>query len=175
MEYSQHSVQFFTAVCYDWLKLLEVNEAKQIIISALRNRVEKGEIKVCAYVIMPNHIHLIWRIQNGYSLEEVQRDFLKFTARELLSMIKRENGERGLEELYVGLKDRKFQVWKRNSMSIDLLHEWFFRQKFNYLHENPCQPHWQLTEHEEDYKYSSARYYTTGEDEFGFLTHHAEI
>ena len=80
-----------------------------------------------------------------------------------------------MEDLYVGLKDRKFQVWKRNSMSIDLIHEWFFRQKFNYLHENPCQAHWRLAEHEEDYKYSSAKYYTTGEDEFDFLTHHAEI
>jgi len=42
------------------------------------------------------------------------------------------------------LKCRIFQIWKRNSMSIDLVHEWFFKQKFEYLHNNPCQPHWQL-------------------------------
>ncbi len=55
------------------------------------------------------------------------------------------------------LKDRAFQVWKRNSMSIDLIHDWFFKQKFEYL------------------KYSSAHFYECGEDEFGFLTHHSEI
>ena len=60
-------------------------------------------------------------------------------------------------------------------MSIDLVHEWFFKQKFDYLHENPCQPHWQLAELPEDYKYSSARFYEDGVDEFGFLTHHSEI
>jgi hypothetical protein len=73
------------------------------------------------------------------------------------------------------LKDRTFQIWKRNSMSIDLIHEWFFKQKFEYLHNNPCQPHWQLATLSEDYKYSSASFYDTGEDRFGFLTHHSEI
>ena len=73
------------------------------------------------------------------------------------------------------LKDRTFQVWKRNSMSIDLIHDWFFKQKFEYLHNNPCQPHWQLATLFEDYKYSSASFYDTGEDRFGFLAHHSEI
>jgi len=73
------------------------------------------------------------------------------------------------------VKDRAFQVWKRNSMSIDLIHDWFFKQKFEYLHNNPCQPHWQLATLFEDYKYSSASFYDTGEDRFGFLTHHSEI
>jgi hypothetical protein len=73
------------------------------------------------------------------------------------------------------LKDRTFQIWKRNSMSIDLIHEWFFEQKFEYLHNNPCQPHWQLATLSEDYKYNSASFYDTGEDRFGFLTHYSEI
>jgi hypothetical protein len=105
----------------------------------------------------------------------VQRDFLKFAAKEILSLIERKKGELGKEELFVGLKDRKYQVWKRNSMSVDLIHERFFKQKFDYLHENPCQPHWQLATRAEDYKFSSARFYDTGEDEFGFLCHDSEI
>ena len=169
------SLQFFTAVCYEWLKLLEDDEVKHIIVEALRKRVLNGQVKVCEFVIMPNHIHLIWRIQNGFKLEEAQRDFLKFTAKEIMNRLRLQKGEEGLEEIYVGLKDRKYQVWKRNSMSIDLIHEWFFKQKFDYLHENPCQPHWQLAEQPEDYKYSSASFYEEGKDEFGFLTHHVEI
>ncbi len=175
MQVEQNPVQFFTAVCHEWLKLLEEDEAKEIIMEALRYRVQKGHVKVCAFVIMPNHIHLIWRIQNGHLLENIQRDFLKFTARELMNLIRCKKGEQGLEELFVELKDRQFQVWKRNSMSIDLIHEWFFRQKFEYLHNNPCQPHWLLAEIPEDYKYSSAKYYECSHDEFEFLTHHTEI
>ena len=124
---------------------------------------------------MPNHIHLIWRVQNGYNLEDVQRDFLKYTAKELIALLKRKEGELGLEKLFVGLKDRTLQVWKRNSMSIDLVHEWFFNQKFDYLHNNPCQPHWNLAERPEEYRYSSARYYEDGIDEFGLITHFSKI
>ncbi|MBS1508916.1 MAG: transposase [Bacteroidetes bacterium] len=170
-----HHVQFFTAVCYDWICLLETDESKEIIIEALQYQVRAGHVKVAAFVIMPNHLHLIWRIQNTYNLEDVQRDFLKFTAKRLLKVIRDKKGEQELEQLFVGLKDRRFQVWKRNSLSVDLIHDWFFRQKFDYLHNNPCQPHWQLASLPEDYKYSSACFYETGVNEFGFLTHYDEI
>lgn len=171
----KNPLQFFTAVCNNWLHLLKDDSCKQIIVDALAVRVRKGHIKVAAFVVMPNHIHLIWRVQNAYQLQDVQRDFLKFTSKEIIHKIKAKGGELALESIYVGLRDRKYQVWKRNSMSIDLVHEWFFKQKFDYLHHNPCQPHWQLSLQPEDYKYSSARFYETGDDEFGFLTHHSEI
>ena len=110
-----------------------------------------------------------------FRLEEVQRDFLKFTARAILNLLRAEKGVQGLEELYVGLRDRKYQVWKRNSLSIDLIHDWFFKQKFEYLHENPRQPHWQLTTRPEEYRCSSARFYEIGVDEFDFLCHYEKI
>jgi REP element-mobilizing transposase RayT len=87
MKLERHHVQFFTAVCNDWLLLLESDEAKDIVVNALHYQVKVGHVKVAAFVIMPNHLHLIWRIQNECRLEDVQRDFLKFTARELLRLI----------------------------------------------------------------------------------------
>jgi putative transposase len=59
MRLERHHVQFFTAVCNDWLPLLESDEAKEIIVKALRYQVEVGHVKVAAFVIMPNHIHVI--------------------------------------------------------------------------------------------------------------------
>jgi REP element-mobilizing transposase RayT len=32
---------------------------------------------------MPNHIHLVWRINEKCLLEDVQRDFLKYTAQQI--------------------------------------------------------------------------------------------
>ena len=175
MEYAKHPVQFFTAVCNDWQKLLAGDDYKQIIIDALKFRIVRDEVKVGAYVIMPNHIHIIWRIQNDYKLEDIQRDFLKFTAKSIIDKIKIEKGERELESLYVGLKDRKYQVWKRNSMSIDLTSEKFFKQKLEYIHNNPCQPHWNLVNYPFDYRFSSAQFYEFGEDEFKIMTHADEL
>ena len=68
-------------------------------------------------------------------------------------------------------KDRRYQFWERNSLSIDLYTYEMFIQKMEYIHNNPLQEKWQLCEHPEDYQYSSARFYETGIDNWGFLTH----
>jgi hypothetical protein len=46
-------------------------------------------------------------------------------------------------------------------------------QKLDYIHNNPLQPKWTLAMHPEDYRYSSARYYQTGEDEFELISHYS--
>ena len=105
----------------------------------------------------------------------MQRDYLKFTAKQIIERIKVNGGEEELESIYVGLKDRRLQVWKRNSMTIDLISQKFLKQKLQYIHSNPCQPRWTLVEHPVDYRFSSAKFYETGEDEFGLLTHFEDI
>ena len=47
-------------------------------------------------------------------------------------------------------------------------------QKLNYSHNNPLQDHWKLADSPENYKWSSAKFYETGIDEFGFLTHYLD-
>jgi len=42
-------------------------------------------------------------------------------------------------------------------------------QKLEYIHRNPVKAG--ICEFPEDYKYSSAKFYLTGIDDFGFLTH----
>ncbi|WP_152266579.1 hypothetical protein [Agriterribacter humi] len=42
-------------------------------------------------------------------------------------------------------------------------------QKLQYIHDNPLAEHWQLTDDPVKYYYSSAKYYETGIDDFGFL------
>ncbi len=46
----------------------------------------------------------------------------------------------------------------------------------DYMHHNPLQPHWQLCKEPAEYKFSSAKFYETGEDDpiaigFNILTH----
>ena len=38
-----------------------------------------------------------------------------------------------------------------------------------YIHNNPCQPHWTLAQSPEDYAWSSARYYLLGEPAIIFV------
>ncbi len=171
---NENYIPFFTAVCTNWLPLLESVECKTVIIEALKRRVQTKQVGVAGFVIMPNHVHIIWRMAAKTKREDFQRDFLKITARQIIVILKRIKPEI-IKEITVNLKDRKLQVWKRNSMSIDLYHEKFLLQKLNYIHKNPCHPRWQLATHPLDYSYGSAKFYYNRENSFEILQHYADV
>jgi len=75
-----------------------------------------------------------------------------------------------LEQYRVNAKDRMYQFWERNPLSVDLWTPAVFDQKLDYIHSNPLQEKWHLAEFPEDYRYSSAGFYFTGHDEFGLIT-----
>ena len=156
--------QFFTATILQWKPLLKDDDYKDIILNSLLHLKEAGSIKVYAFVIMPNHIHLIWQIQDGH--KNVQLRFLKFKFRLI------DTGNTFLKAFEVNAKDRQYQFWERNSLSVDLWTPAVFKQKLEYIHNNPIQEKWHLTELPEDYKYSSAKFYYTGDDEFDLLDHY---
>ena len=47
-------------------------------------------------------------------------------------------------------------------------------EKLDYMHYNPLQPHWQLCDDPISHRFSSAKFYETGEDGFGLLTHYMD-
>jgi putative transposase len=100
--------------------------------------VANNRAKIYAFVIMPNHIHLIWRINEKYLLKEVQRDFLKYTAQQIKFDLQA-NHPQILTHFEVNLKDRQYQFWKRNPLSIDLYSRKVVEQKLIYILLNPMQ------------------------------------
>ena len=161
--------QFFTATILEWKYLLKDDAYKDIVINSLRFLKDEKGIVIYGYVIMPNHIHLIWQIQDGFTREKIQMRFLKFTAQQMKFRLQKED-PLALEHYHVNAKDREYQFWQRNPLSVDLWTEAVFDQKLEYIHDNPIQPKWRLAEFPEDYRYSSARFYLTGHDEFGLIT-----
>ncbi len=79
---------------------------------------------------MPNHIHLVWQIQPGHKRENVQRDFLKYTAQKIKFDLL-ENDKEWLQQFKVDAKDKRYQVWERNPMNTDLFNHKAFPQKLS--------------------------------------------
>ncbi len=79
-----------------------------------------------------------------------------------------------VEEYYVGDSDRAYQFWERNPLPVEIFSPEVAIQKLNYIHRNPLQEKWNLAKEPEDYYYSSAKFYQTGIDDFGILTHYSE-
>ena len=56
-----NKIYFITCTINNWFPLLEPKKNKELIVSYLKELSEKGLISVYAFVIMPTHLHLIWR------------------------------------------------------------------------------------------------------------------
>jgi putative transposase len=166
-------ITFFTATILEWKPLLEKDLYKDIIISSLRFLYNDKRADIYAFVIMPNHIHLLWKIRNGKHYDDVQRDFMKYTGQKLKLKLGDEDPE-FLNEFYVGAKDREYQIWERNPLSSRLPNEKLVLQKLNYIHANPISGKWKLCKEFTGYKYSSAGFYYGFENEWDFLTNYAE-
>lgn len=172
MEEDNH-IQFFTATILEWKHLLKQDKYKQVITDSLAFLAEEKRVTIYGFVIMPNHIHLLWRINENYKRKDVQRDFLKFTAQKI-KLDLQTNHPLVLEKFLVNAKDRKYQIWERNPLSIDTYTREVLLQKLNYIHNNPIQEKWKLSDTPEEYKYSSAAYYICNNEDWKFITHYNE-
>jgi putative transposase len=162
---------FFTATNLHWQRLLQPEKYKNIIVNSLRFLVEDNRIRLYAFVIMSNHIHLIWQMLANIDPVDVQRDFLKYTAQRIKKDLQL-NHPGVLDRFRVSAADREYQFWERNPLSIELRTHKVFRQKLDYIHRNPVRAG--LCKLPEEYKYSSALFYETGIDNWGFLTHYRD-
>ncbi len=68
-------VFFWTATINQWQRLLWEDEYKNVILGSLEYLSNMGKIDVYAFVIMPNHIHLIWKTNGLNGKETPQGSF----------------------------------------------------------------------------------------------------
>lgn len=117
MLYFKRYPDFTTVTCWRWLPILEDGCNKDIIINSMRFLTRENRAIIYAFVIMETHFHLIWQLIGDHELKNVQRDFLKYTSQRILGNLDMGNSPL-LEDLTVNKRDRKRQVWMRNSLSV---------------------------------------------------------
>ncbi len=167
-------VYFWTATIHQWIHLLYPDHRKEIILSSLCWLKERDLAEIYGYVIMPNHLHLIWKVDQKDRKESVQGTLLKQTAHFLQKEL-RQNDPNLLSSFKVDASNKNYQFWQRDSLAIRLYSREVMLQKLNYIHQNPVAKKWNLSRDFVAYRYSSAAYYETGIDPFGIVTHINEV
>ena len=164
------NLYFYTDTVYNFQHLLADDRLKLIIIQSWQYLCQKQLINIYGYVIMPNHIHLIWKMLQPNGKESPAGSFAKFTAHQFKKYLSETNPTLLIK--YASDKiDRQFQFWKRDPLAIPLSNEDILIQKLEYIHNNPVKEKWALCKHPEDYRWSSAKFYAGGVDEFGIIKH----
>jgi len=166
-QYAQEWPQFFTATIQEWKHLLKEDNYKNIIVDTLKFLVTEGNVTINGFVIMPNHLHIIWQAKGNNDLQKIQNSFIKHTSKEFKKLLEIDND---LQAYEVNAIDRKYNFWQRDSLSIELFTASVFQQKLNYMHYNPVKAN--LCNLPEDYHFSSALFYEKGIDHFSFIDHY---
>ena len=96
-----------TATIHKWVPLLENDFNKQIIADSLKYLSDKKLITVFAFVIMPNHIHLIWQQNDLNGKETPKGSLLKYSAHLFLKQLKA-NGNSIYYEVNEANKNMKY-------------------------------------------------------------------
>jgi REP element-mobilizing transposase RayT len=159
-------IYFWTATIHRWYHLIADDNLKDIIIASLKSLSDKKKITVYGFVIMPNHIHLIWRQNDLNGKESPKASFMKYTAH-CFQQYLRSLGKLNLYK--VNEANKAYEIWQRDSLGIEIYSRYVAKQKLNYIHANPVKGKWDLAKDDIGYYYSSAEYYETGIDKFGFL------
>ena len=131
---------FWTATINNWQRLLTEDKYKEVIISSLEYLSNENLIDVFAFVIMPNHIHLIWRINKMNGKESPQGSFLKYTAHLFKKMLKESQADQ-LNKYKIDAVNKSFEFWQRDPLAILLYSKETAVQKLKYIHNNPLAEH----------------------------------
>ena len=169
-----NEVYFWTITINKWQPLLKSDENKMIIINSLQWLVQKELVKIYGYVIMPNHIHLMWEQLEMNGKEYPKNSFEKFTAKTFVNKMKASN-DGNLKNFAVTSTDRQYNIWLRDPLAIRVFCREMAAQKLDYMHLNPMQPHWLLCTNPADYRFSSAIFYEQDINEFNLLTYFGEV
>lgn len=159
---------FVTFTTVGWVDVFTRELYKEIFIDSLRFCQQLKELVLHAWVIMPNHVHLIIS-SNTTRLEFIVRDIKKFTSKKIITAISENRSESRKEWMlnlfgYAGrsnANNKDFQFWKQEYHPVELNTNEKTRQRVDYLHENPVKAG--LVWDPWHYKYSSAIDYYTNE------------
>jgi REP element-mobilizing transposase RayT len=153
---------FITTVAARHAHLFQRDVIKRIIVDSLNYMRASHWLNLYCFVVMPNHVHFIVRLVEGYTLANIMRDFKKHTSKQIIRQYQAEDNQgvlESLERMAQNIKDQRYKVWEDGYDARDVFTPHFLRQKMEYVHNNPCQPHWRLAKCPEDYVWSSARFY----------------
>ena len=165
---------YLTSVTHNRLPVFRTDVLKQIICNALNEARKSGGIMIFAYVIMPDHSHLV--TDSARKISDILRFTNGISARRVIDYLKENNYQSSLTKLRQADKARgyKHSVWQHHPDAFDLVGEDTLMQKVNYIHQNPVRAG--LVDKAENYRYSSARLWrgTPLEDE-PLITDHQMI
>jgi len=146
---------YITVVAKDRLPVFRSDAIKLVTCHALDEARKSGGFLLFAYVIMPDHLHLLTDCP-GTSADLLRR-IKGLTARRVIDYLREHDFQSSLTKLRHEEWKRKhtYSLWQQEKNVFSIFSEAVFMQKVNYIHLNPVRA--KLVDRAIDYCWSSAR------------------
>ena len=161
---NQNATYFLTFTVTDWVDVFTRLNYRNIIVDSLEYCVRNKGLRIFAWCLMTNHIHIVCMVDEPFKMSDFVRDFKQFTAKSLLKEIQSEPESRRDWMLYrfeyAGKFDnriKRYRFWQDKSHPIELNTLEMINERIDYIHNNPVKNG--LVAEPEDYLFSSARNY----------------
>ncbi len=160
---------FVTFTVIHWIDIFSRKEYRDIIVDSLNYCIAQKDLKVYAWVIMSNHIHLIITTKSDEgNISDIIRDFKKYTSKQIAKEIQSINESRREWLLNAMSKEAQrigraanYKLWRDDNHAIYIDGKKIkINDRLHYIHENPIRNG--MVSNDWDYVYSSAKDYQTG-------------
>jgi REP element-mobilizing transposase RayT len=146
---------YLTSVTTDRLPVFRLNSLKAVACAALSEARISGGFLILAYLIMPDHLHII---SDGEKKAAAVLRFINgLVSRRIIDFLKNEGHNASLEKLRHARyrRDHQYSLWDHHPNVRLLTSESMFMQRVHYTHRNPVRLG--LVERADEYRYSSVR------------------
>lgn len=156
--YHDDQPHFMTMTVVEWIPLFMDPDIAEILLNSLRFLQQERGLRIYAYVIMENHMHIV---ASNDCLRKTIKEFKSFTARSIVDHLRSRNRfsllNRLREEKLRHKTESTYQVWQEGSHPQEIIHERMMVQKIKYIYNNPVRRGW--VDEPAQWRYSSARDY----------------
>ncbi|MGI8884105.1 MAG: REP-associated tyrosine transposase [Pyrinomonadaceae bacterium] len=139
------ALHFVTGNVQNRLPIFRQEMACSAFLEECQNLKIKRECKLIAFVLMPDHIHLIVNPRDG-KIREWTGALKSLSAKRLTEIAPKDGFLKNESEQ---------QVWQESFKDLPLWSNWMIWQKINYIHNNPLKA--KLVDSAKDYRWSSFR------------------
>lgn len=150
---------FVSGAVYRRLPIFRYERPRSIFLESLEAYRQKYRYKVLAFVLMPDHFHLLIWFPPDHRFTNFLRDFKSWTARQILAWAEQSRLERIRAALLLSRdrqksKDARYCVLQHDSYVTALEGGRAVLEKVDYIHMNPVRAG--IVEAPEEYPFSSA-------------------
>jgi putative transposase len=161
------AVCFWTSSIIEWLPVFRSRTACLAVVSIMADCRARYDVKLIAYVLMPDHIHLAVWAENADTVKTFIRQFLRRSSVEIANLAD-SAGQRGnktatewLERFRNRARGRaRVRVWKEDGRAFPVTELDALQEKLDYIHQNPVRR--ALVENGVQWEFSSASWYEYG-------------